>query len=210
MTNLRFGRPSRYFIAIGSIHRGFRNWLTQTYVGDDWKATQNLTLSVGLRWEPVTSPTEVNGLTQVPYDSDRNNFAPRFGLAYRLPRQWGVLRSSYGIHYGEIFTATYIQARLNPPQNVTVDVQAPDLADPLGGVDASDIDRNARSTPLCDRPRSDDSLHAQLQLFMGTGAGPRLEARIGLRRQPLAQVAGHVVPQPGAAGGRDAADDAGR
>ena len=146
VTNLRFGRPSRYFIAIGSIHRGFRNWLTQTYVGDDWKATQNLTLSVGLRWEPVTSPTEVNGLTQVPYDSDRNNFAPRFGLAYRLPRQWGVLRSSYGIHYGEIFTATYIQARLNPPQNVTVDVQAPDLADPLGGVDASDIDRNARST----------------------------------------------------------------
>ena len=146
VTTLRLGRPSRYFLAVGSIHRGFRNWLAQTYVGDDWKASQNLTLSFGLRWEPVTRPTEVNDLTQVPYDSDRNNLAPRFGFAYRLPGRLGALRSAYGIHYGEIFTATYIQARLNPPQNVTVDVQAPDMADPLGGLDAGSIDRNARST----------------------------------------------------------------
>ena len=139
------GAPSNYSVAIGNVHRGFRNWFSQFYLSDDWKATPNLTLSMGLRWEPVTSPTEVNDFTVVPYSSDLNNLAPRFGLAYRLPGRWGALRAAYGLHYGEIFVSTFIQARVNPPQNLTVVVQAPDLADPLKDLDPSDLDPNARS-----------------------------------------------------------------
>lgn len=146
LTNVRLGLPSSYAVAIGDVHRGFRVWLPRTFIGDEWKATSNLTLSFGLRWEPTPKPTEVNDLTQIPYGSDWNNFAPRFGFAYRLPARWGTLRSSYGIHYGEIFTATFIQARVNPPQNVTVNVQAPSLADPLRGIDLANFDRNGRST----------------------------------------------------------------
>ena len=145
VTNLRMGAPSNYSVAIGNVHRGFRNWFSQFYLSDDWKATPNLTLSMGLRWEPVTSPTEVNDFTVVPYSSDLNNLAPRFGLAYRLPGRWGALRAAYGLHYGEIFVSTFIQARVNPPQNLTVVVQAPDLADPLKDLDPSDLDPNARS-----------------------------------------------------------------
>ncbi|MCP5116396.1 MAG: TonB-dependent receptor, partial [bacterium] len=146
VTNLLHGTPASYTVAVGDVHRGFRNWFSQVYVGDDWKATGNLTLSMGLRWEPLTRPTEVNNLTQVPYSSDLNNLAPRLGLAYRLPGRWGALRASYGLHYGEIFTATFIQSRLNPPQNFTISVAAPDLADPLKGLDVSDLDPNTRST----------------------------------------------------------------
>ena len=146
VTNLRLGRPTRYTVAIGDVHRGFRKWFSQFYIGDDWKATSKLTLSMGLRWEPVTRPTEVNNLTNVPYSSDLNNFAPRFGFAYRLPEDWGVLRGAYGVHYGEIFIATYIQARINPPQNLTVEVDQPDLADPLKDLSLADLDPNARSS----------------------------------------------------------------
>lgn len=145
VTNLRLGLASNYAIAIGDVHRGFRRWMSQVYVGDDWKASKDLTLSVGLRWEPVAKPTEVNQLTEVPYSSDLNNLAPRFGFAYRLPGRWGALRGAYGIHYGEIFTATYIQARINPPQNVTVVVQTPSLIDPLEEVGQVSFDPDVRS-----------------------------------------------------------------
>ncbi len=145
VSNLRLGLASSYAIAIGGVHRGFRRWASQLYVGDEWKASNSLTLSVGLRWEPVAKPTEVNDLTRIPYSSDSNNFAPRFGLAYRLPGNSGVMRAAYGLHYGEIFTATYIQARINPPQNVTVVVQTPDLVDPLKALRPISLDPDVRS-----------------------------------------------------------------
>ncbi len=145
ITNLRMGLASNYSVAIGDVHRGFRQWMSQLYFGDEWKASSNLTLSMGLRWEPVARPTEVNDLTRIPYSSDTNNFAPRFGFAYRLPGRGGVMRGSYGLHYGEIFTATYIQARVNPPQNVTVVVQTPDLVDPLKALRPIKLDPSARS-----------------------------------------------------------------
>ena len=146
MTNLRLGKPTRYTVAIGDVHRGFREWFSQFYIGDEWKATPKLTLSMGLRWEPVTRPTEVNDLTTMPYASDLNNFAPRFGFAYRLGDRWGVLRGAYGVHYGEIFFSTYHQQRINPPQVLTVEVSAPDLADPLRNFSPADLDPNARSS----------------------------------------------------------------
>ena len=145
ITNLRMGLASNYSVAIGDVHRGFRRWMSQLYLGDEWKASSNLTLSLGLRWEPVARPTEVNNLTHVPYSSDVNNLAPRLGFAYRLPGKAGVMRGSYGLHYGEIFTATYIQARINPPQNVTVVVQTPDLVDPLKDLRPIKLDPSARS-----------------------------------------------------------------
>ena len=134
ITNVRLGTPSGYILGIGNTHRGFRDWRMLYYVGDQWNVNAKLTLNFGLRYEPVTSPVEVDGLSNVPYDCDCNNYAPSFGFAYRLAEGWGVLRGAYGLHYGEISPATYTNARFNPPGNITLRLTAPNVLDPLAGV----------------------------------------------------------------------------
>lgn len=135
ITNFRMGVPSRYSVGIGDVHRGFRNWESQIFAGDNWHARPNLTLNYGLRYEPVTGPTEVNHLTAIPYGCDCNNLSPRFGFAYRLPRSWGLLRAAYGLYYGEIPPVTFQQLRFDPPRYFKIEVQAPpSLVDPLGPV----------------------------------------------------------------------------
>ncbi len=146
LTNFRLGRPSRFARAIGEIHRGFRAWDAQLFLGDRWQATSNLTLNIGLRYQPALAPVEVNGLSEIPFACDCNNWAPRFGFAYRLGGRGGVLRGAYGIQYGEIFPVTYSQARFNPPGNLTVAIQAPRLADPLSALEPGDLDSGARSS----------------------------------------------------------------
>ncbi len=98
------------------------------FIQDDWKATPNFTLNIGLRWETNTPRIDVNnrqnsfdtaainpvsatpgvvtfaglnGLGAKVYRSDYNNFGPRFGFAWR-PRQDRnlVVRGGYGIYYG--------------------------------------------------------------------------------------------------------------
>ncbi len=144
ITNIRMGTPSSYRVAIGGTHRGYRNWDMQYYVSDEWRASSELTLSFGLAYRPVTAPYEVNGLSEVPYGCDCNNFAPRFGFAYRLGDR-SVLRGAYGIHYGEIFPVTYGQERFNPPENIILSVDVPYLADPLRDLTAEDFAPGARS-----------------------------------------------------------------
>ena len=144
MTNLRLGTPTRVTQSIGMTHRGFRRWRMQYFAGDTWKAARNLTLDFGLRFEPATRPVEVNGFSDLPFRCDCNNFAPRFGFAYRT--KLGVLRGAYGTHFGEIFTATYTQERFNPPGNIRVNVLAPNLLDPLAGVNFDTTDPTVRST----------------------------------------------------------------
>jgi hypothetical protein len=145
VTNVRMGTPSSYNISIGSIHRGFRNWEMQLFAGDIWRVTGNLTLNYGIRFQPVSSPTEVNGYAGAPYPCDCNNIAPRFGFAWRLPGAWGLVRSAYGLDYGEIYPVSYQQVRFNPPENLRVVVQEPDLLQPLRGLAAADLNPNARS-----------------------------------------------------------------
>ena len=146
LTNVRLGRPSRFAQAMGEVHRGFRAWDAQFFLGDRWQTTTNLTLNIGLRYQRAVAPDEVNGLSEIPYACDCNNWAPRFGFAYRLGRRWGVLRGAYGVQYGEIFPVTYSQARFNPPGNLTVVIPAPLLADPLSALEPGDLDPGARST----------------------------------------------------------------
>ncbi len=134
ITNLRLGTPTQHIISIGHIHRGFRNWDLQFYAGDRWTLGANFTLQLGLRYQPAPRPAEVNRLNGIPYDCDCNNLAPQIGFAYRMPRQWGILRAAYGLHYGEIFPVTFQQVRFSPPGSVKIVVTAPSLVDPLGGL----------------------------------------------------------------------------
>jgi len=147
MTNFLLGIPNRFSGATGHVHRGFRQWEPQFYAGDSFRATPNLSLNYGLRYEIATRPVEVNGLNQIPYGCDCNNLAPRFGLAYRLPGKWGVVRSAYGLHYGEIFTVTYQQIRYNSPLNRKFEIQVPDLLTALSQL-SMPVNPNERSAIL--------------------------------------------------------------
>lgn len=105
-----------------------------------------MTLNYGLRYQPVTRPTEVNNLNDLPYRCDCNNVAPRLGFAYRLPGGWGLLRGAYGLHFGEIFPVTFQQIRFDPPGTLKFEIRAPDLADPRGRLGPADLGPGARST----------------------------------------------------------------
>ena len=134
ITNLRLGTPTQNITATGDVLRGFRNWDMQFYVGDKWQVSRNLTLQYGVRYQPVTRPVEVNGKNTIPYPCDCNNVAPYAGLAYRLPGEWGTLRSAWGVQYGEIYPVTFQQVRFSPPLVHKVVVTAPNLVNPLGAL----------------------------------------------------------------------------
>jgi len=132
--NLLLGDPSTYIVAIGNVHRGFRQWMPKFYIGDDWRVSTNLTLQLGLRYEPAGRPVEVNNLNRVPYGCQSKNLAPQFGFAYRLPAEWGTVRAGFGIQYGDILPVTYSQIRFSPPGSVKLTINAPSLLDPLSAV----------------------------------------------------------------------------
>lgn len=90
------------------------------FVQDDWKATSDLTLNLGLRYDLYTAPTErfdrqsnfdpATGRITVAGDSapngrdlinnDKNNFGPRIGFAYSFGADKQiVLRGGYGVVY---------------------------------------------------------------------------------------------------------------
>jgi hypothetical protein len=152
ITNLRLGLPTQYTLAVGNTHRGFRNWVASGYLGDNWRASNKLQFSFGLRYQVVTRPSEVNGLNTFPFGCDCNNAAPYFGFAYRLPEKFGIVRANYGLHYGQIFPVTYGQIRLNPPGSFRIFVAQPNLLNPLGNLDISHLPANTRSSTFTFSP----------------------------------------------------------
>jgi hypothetical protein len=144
---LRHGLATTHWQSFGLIHRGFRTWDLAGYAGDRWQVTPRFTIDYGLRWRASTAPTEVNGLTNLPYRSDWNNLGPTLGLAFRLPDRWGVFRAGAALQYGEIFPASYQQSRFNQPHNIKNIVNDPDLLNPLGSIIGTAPRRPVRLRP---------------------------------------------------------------
>ncbi len=99
-------------LPISDTHRRVHQSVIGSYIQDDWRVRQNLTLNLGLRWEMSTVPTEVNGKTsnllnptdpavyigQLFQNPTKKNFEPRIGASWD-PFGTGktAVRAAYGI-----------------------------------------------------------------------------------------------------------------
>ncbi len=176
--NFLLGVPSRFSGATGSVHRGFRVWEGSLHAGDAFRATPNLTLHYGIRYEPIGKPLEVNGFTKLPYPCDCNNLAPRFGFARRLPGVAGIIRANYGVHFGEIFAVTFQQARYNAPLVRKFEVVAPDLLLPFQQLNIP-VDPGARSTVIDVSPNLRTPYSHQYNFSWETQVGHHTRVQLG-------------------------------
>jgi hypothetical protein len=125
-----------------------RLWSTSFFVQDDWKATDNLTVNLGIRYDFMTPPYEADnrmanfdpaanggagGLVFATDGSleeralvqpDANNFAPRFGAVYKLGERT-ILRGGYGMFYNQFERiGSEDQLALNPPGLRNIDISS--------------------------------------------------------------------------------------
>lgn len=118
LADFMFGLRNRYALN-NAVIVNYQQRMYFGYIQDDFKVSQKLTLNIGLRYEFATPQWERDGilsnfdpvnrkLIQAQkggsiYDRslvnpDRNNFAPRFGLAYNLTPKT-VIRGGFGASY---------------------------------------------------------------------------------------------------------------
>ncbi len=128
------GQPLTYNRNIGNPLIGLRRWEWHSYLQDDWKITENLTLNLGVRYELNTAPSESHDriAEAFRFKTDRNNVAPRFGLAW-TPGEKTVVRAGYGIFYNALEMAFLGLTRFNPPLLTNLSAFRPSFPDLLAG-----------------------------------------------------------------------------
>lgn len=124
------GFPQSTDRSVGQAQAYLRQHIYAGYGEDDWRVNGRLNINLGLRYEYFSPFNEKrNNLLNLDYsptpappllvrsseatEPDRNNFAPRIGLAWRPPisfleRRNAVVRAGYGIYFTpEIATEVY-------------------------------------------------------------------------------------------------------
>ena len=145
--NLLAGTPTTYEIAVGELSRGYRNWTWNAYVADRWKLHPRFRVYLGLRWMADTRPVEIRQREIIPYSTDWNNLSPRVALTWQAAAGW-VIRAMYTTAFSQILPVSYQQVRNNPPLVTSIQVNDPDLVDPLRGVNLNDPNRRYSPTWL--------------------------------------------------------------
>ena len=132
--NFLSGTPIKFTKAFGDLYRGFRTWEQSLYLQDTFQIASGLTLNLGLRYEIVTAPTEVNNRIAFFYNTNNKNFGPQVGLAWAPREGRTVIRAGYGIAYGHIFPDIYQRIRYNAPAVRVIPIQDPSLSNPLKNI----------------------------------------------------------------------------
>ncbi|HEU0120500.1 MAG TPA: TonB-dependent receptor [Bryobacteraceae bacterium] len=126
------GRPQQSSLGNRAYTVRMRNTRLGMFIQDDWRVSSRLTLNVGLRYEPTTpihdARGEVTGFDftngqPIPmkagdpfYPKDWNNFAPRFGFAWRpFASDKTVIRGGFGIYYNYSMGLALTRTASNPP-----------------------------------------------------------------------------------------------
>ncbi|MEO7652816.1 MAG: TonB-dependent receptor, partial [Bryobacteraceae bacterium] len=133
------------------------------FAQDDWKITRRLTLNLGLRYDPLTPVQDLRnrvsayrpgqkserfplapaglvfpgdtGIPDATFNSDRNNVAPRLGVAWdpKGDGSWSI-RAGYGVFYDLERIISIGQFTSQQPWNLSVTLfNPPSLSDPYRG-----------------------------------------------------------------------------
>lgn len=182
LADFLLGLPQQTSAQFGNNAYYFRGNTWEMFAQDEWRLRSNLTLNLGLRYEYISPYSEKynrivnldaagNFLSVAPVlagqsgaftgsfpttllNPDRNNFAPRLGLAWK-PFRNTVIRTGYGINYNTGAYASIIQnLAFQPPFAFTqTNIQSPALplslengfpASPAAVTNNFGVDRNYR------------------------------------------------------------------
>ncbi len=111
------------------------------YAQDDWRVSPRLTVNMGLRYEFMTTPHELNGIQSrvindftdpftvgpIVKNNTKKNFSPRVGIAYDLfGNGKTAIRSGFGIYYdiGNIGASLQQDVIGSPPFSGLTDITA--------------------------------------------------------------------------------------
>lgn len=121
------GVPTRLAVTLGASDVTVSQWLLAGFLQDEWRPRGNLSVSLGLRYESQTTP------------SDAASLAPRVGVAYTPDkRQRWVLRARAGVFYDRVGEAlTFDARRLDGRQLRQIIINSPSFDDPFGGTGAN-------------------------------------------------------------------------
>ncbi|PYR36583.1 MAG: TonB-dependent receptor, partial [Acidobacteria bacterium] len=149
LADFMFGLRSQYALSNALVAQ-LRKDMHFGYVQDDVRASDRLTLNAGLRYEYASPFWEVNNTLsnfdptsrtmvlardgsisdRALVDPDRNNVAPRLGLAYTLMPQT-VVRGGYGISYVHVNrTGAADLLPINGPQVINAVINQTNPSDP--------------------------------------------------------------------------------
>jgi hypothetical protein len=159
--------PDRFIIRVpgpgGSLNK---SQSLGAFIQDKWKMTNNLTLTLGLRYdvERVTLPEVDNPLfeSEDDYPVDTNNFQPRLGVAYNLGGA-SVIRGGYGRFYDKSHFELINGVQTNRPFTTSFTTNFP-----LNNADPGPQQGQLPTHPfLVNGPVITDEMRAELERMFG-------------------------------------------